>query len=158
MDNGTKILTATEFGELHQVSARRIRALASTGRIAGALKHGRDWLIPAQAGIAAGNRGPLSNSARKQQRARAFKSIEQLSRHQQEAEVANALRVQLMNSAERMAWLREAWVPLQKHSLARPLTRAIKVRRYASMQAKNSHDEAEEMANAVALARGRKRV
>ncbi|MEO8006387.1 MAG: hypothetical protein ABI771_15840 [Betaproteobacteria bacterium] len=152
-----ELLTSTLFGELHHVSARRVRALASTGRIAGALKHGRDWLIPAQADVAAGNRGPLSNSARKQQRARAFKSIEQLSRHQQDAEVGTALKVQLMNDRERVAWLREAWRPLQRHPLARPLPRALTARRYLSIQDKNRHDEAAEVSAAVALARERKR-
>jgi hypothetical protein len=55
----TKIhLTSSEAATRLGVTARRARALAASGRIEGAVKIGRDWIIPASARIAAGTRGP----------------------------------------------------------------------------------------------------
>ena len=45
------------------VTARRARALAASGRIAGAVKIGRDWLIPVSARVTPGTRGPSLRSA-----------------------------------------------------------------------------------------------
>jgi hypothetical protein len=52
------ILTIREFAGRLNVSDRRARVLAASGRVAGAVKIGRDWLIPASARVAPGSRGP----------------------------------------------------------------------------------------------------
>src|SRR5882672_8434052 len=52
------LLTTREFAGRLNVSERRARALAASGRVAGAVKIGRDWLIPASARLTPGTRGP----------------------------------------------------------------------------------------------------
>jgi len=51
-------LTIREFAQRLKVTARRARALAASGRVEGAVKMGRDWLIPAATRVAPGARGP----------------------------------------------------------------------------------------------------
>ena len=59
------LLTIREFAGRLNVTERRARVLAASGRVAGAVKIGRDWLIPASARVAPGTRGPqLSGSGR----------------------------------------------------------------------------------------------
>jgi len=41
--------TVEEFAQDAGVSPRRIRVICRQGRIPGAYKHGRDWMIPAAA-------------------------------------------------------------------------------------------------------------
>jgi hypothetical protein len=53
-----RYLTASEAAQAWHVSPRRVRQLASTDRIPGAQKMGRDWLIPPEASITPKNRGP----------------------------------------------------------------------------------------------------
>ena len=42
-------ITASAAAEIWSISPRRVRVLASEGRIPGATKIGRDWMIPADA-------------------------------------------------------------------------------------------------------------
>ena len=148
-----EMLTSAEFAALQRVSARRIRALASGGRIAGARKRGRDWLIPTQAKIAAGTRGPASNASAQPSGVRAFKSIAGLDRFQRDREVAMAVRVQAMKSRDRFKWLSASWGALQRQPLAQPARRKASARHFASIAEKNRHDEALEIAAAVARTR-----
>lgn len=50
------------------VSARRVRALIATGRVEGAVKVGRDWLIPVSARVVPGSRGPRPRATQRQTR------------------------------------------------------------------------------------------
>jgi hypothetical protein len=50
------------------VSARRARALIASGRVEGAVKVGRDWLIPVSARVVPGSRGPRPRAAQRQTR------------------------------------------------------------------------------------------
>lgn len=63
------LLSSREFAASLGVTERRTRALAASGRVAGAVKIGRDWLIPASARVAAGSRGPPSRASRGMTRA-----------------------------------------------------------------------------------------
>lgn len=40
-------MTAQAAADRHGVTTRRIQVLAKAGRIPGAKKHGREWMIPA---------------------------------------------------------------------------------------------------------------
>jgi hypothetical protein len=57
------LLTIGEFARRLGVTGRRSRALAASGRIEGAVKIGRDWLIPVGARISPGTRGPRPRAA-----------------------------------------------------------------------------------------------
>ena len=153
MAQSDEMLTSAEFAALQRVSARRIRALASGGRVAGARKWGRDWLIPAQAKIAAGTRGPASNASAQPSGARAFKSVAELDRFQRDREVAMAVRVQAMKPRNRFKWLSTSWGTLQRQPLAQPARRKVSARHFESIAEKNRHDEALEIAAALARAR-----
>jgi hypothetical protein len=63
MTETSHLLTMHEFARRLGVSARRARALAASGRVEGAVKVGRDWLIPASARVVPGTRGPRSRAA-----------------------------------------------------------------------------------------------
>ncbi len=63
------LLSIREFAASLGVTERRTRLLAASGRIQGALKIGRDWLIPASARVTAGSRGPPSRASRRRTRA-----------------------------------------------------------------------------------------
>jgi hypothetical protein len=52
------LVTIREFAGRLNITERRARALAASGRVAGAVKIGRDWVIPASARVAPGTRGP----------------------------------------------------------------------------------------------------
>lgn len=153
MTHPDEMLTCAGFAALQRVSARRIRALASGGRIAGARKWGRDWLIPTQAKIATGTRGPASKASAQPSGVRAFKSIAGLGRFQRDREVAMAVSVQAMKPRERFKWLSACWGALQRQPLAQPARRKASARYFASTAEKNRHDEALEIAAAVARAR-----
>jgi hypothetical protein len=153
MSESPDLLTSAEFAALKRVSARRIRALAVSGRIPGARKRGRDWLIPARADIDAGTRGPLLRTVIHHATARAFKLIGELDRFQRAQEHTTALKVQRMKSRDRIKWLREAWGPLQRHSLAQPSSRKASSRHFKSPEAKNKFDESAQIASALARAR-----
>lgn len=58
------LLTIREFAGRLNVTERRARALAASGRVEGAVKIGRDWLIPALARVAPGTRGPRPGGSR----------------------------------------------------------------------------------------------
>lgn len=58
--NLTARRAALELG----VSERRIRQLASEGRVRGAVKHGNEWLIPSPIEVAPGTRGPAGVAGR----------------------------------------------------------------------------------------------
>lgn len=150
MAQSDEMLTSAEFAALQRVSARRIRALASGGRVAGARKRGRDWLIPAQAKIAAGTRGPASNASAQPSGVRAFKSVAELDRFQRDREVAMAVRVQAMKPRNRFKWLSASWGTLQRQPLAQPARRKVSARHFESIAEKNRHDEALEIAAALA--------
>lgn len=51
---------AVELG----VSERRVRQLASEGRVRGAVKHGNEWLIPSPVEVIPGSRGPAGVAGR----------------------------------------------------------------------------------------------
>ena len=51
---------AVELG----VSERRVRQLASEGRVLGAVKHGNEWLIPSPVEVIPGSRGPAGVAGR----------------------------------------------------------------------------------------------
>jgi len=53
----------SEFARRLGVTARRARALVASGRVDGAVKIGRDWLVAASARVAPGMRGPRSRAA-----------------------------------------------------------------------------------------------
>src|ERR1700675_735132 len=57
------LLTIREFAGRLNVTERRARALAASGRVAGAVKIGRDWLIPASARVVPGTRGPRPSAS-----------------------------------------------------------------------------------------------
>jgi|GEM_PF-2392177 hypothetical protein len=152
MAQSDEMLTSAEFAALRRVSARRIRALASGGRVAGARKWGRDWLIPVQAKISAGTRGPASNASAQPSGVRAFKSVAELDRFQRDREVAMAVCVQSMKPRNRFKWLSESWGALQRHPLAQPVHRKVSARHFESIAEKNRHDEALEIAGALARA------
>jgi hypothetical protein len=57
------LLTVREFAACLGVTQRRACALAASGRLAGALKIGRDWVIAAAAHVAPGSRGPRRRDA-----------------------------------------------------------------------------------------------
>jgi hypothetical protein len=118
MSKTSEVLTSSEFATIKRVSARRIRTLASTGRIPGARKRGRDWLIPAPADIDAGKRGPLLRTVIHTATVRAFKRIAELDRFQRNEEIATAVKVQRMKARDRVKWLRAAWERLQRQPLA----------------------------------------
>ena len=63
MREAPTLLTIGEFARRLGVTARRARALAASGRVEGAVKVGRDWLIPAATRVAPGTRGPRSRAA-----------------------------------------------------------------------------------------------
>lgn len=50
--------TCTEAAQELGLSARRIRALCEQGRVHGAIKVGRDWLIPRPIRIEPARKGP----------------------------------------------------------------------------------------------------
>lgn len=58
MNEAPAWLTIREFAQRLDITARRARALAASGRVEGAVKVGRDWLIPAATRVAPGTRGP----------------------------------------------------------------------------------------------------
>jgi len=58
MDDAPVLLTIRELARRLGVTARRARALAASGRVEGAVKVGRDWLIPTATRVAPGRRGP----------------------------------------------------------------------------------------------------
>jgi hypothetical protein len=149
----SEILTSAEFATIKRVSARRIRMLASTGRIPDARKQGHDWLIPAQADIDAGTRGPLLRTVIHTATVRAFKLIAELDRFQRDREIATAVKVQLMTSRERVKWLRAAWGPLQRQPLAQPSPRKASARHFKSITEKNRYDESVEIDSALVRTR-----
>ena len=63
MSDPVAFLTIEELALRLGVTARRARALAASGRVVGAVKVGRDWLIPIAVRIAPGKRGPQSRAA-----------------------------------------------------------------------------------------------
>jgi len=63
MSDAVALLTIEELALRLGVTARRARALAASGRVEGAVKVGRDWLIPVAVRIAPGKRGPQSRAA-----------------------------------------------------------------------------------------------
>ena len=50
--------TTTEIAAQWGVTPKRVRQLCQAGRIPGAQKIGRDWVIPADAAVTPGSRGP----------------------------------------------------------------------------------------------------
>ncbi|MFN0040774.1 MAG: helix-turn-helix domain-containing protein [Burkholderiales bacterium] len=58
MDDTLALLTVRELAQRLGVTVRRVRALAASGRVEGAVKVGRDWLIPIASRVAPGRRGP----------------------------------------------------------------------------------------------------
>ncbi|NER26649.1 MAG: helix-turn-helix domain-containing protein, partial [Symploca sp. SIO1C4] len=59
---------STQAAQLMGISARRIRQLLSGGRIQGAFKAGRSWIIPLVEGmpkVSEGTRGPKARWRRK---------------------------------------------------------------------------------------------
>lgn len=53
-----RYLSTPEAAERLKIHPSRIRRLAAAGRIQGAQKIGRDWIIPESLRIRAGSRGP----------------------------------------------------------------------------------------------------
>lgn len=71
---------------------------------------------------------------------------------QENAELAEALRVQAMSAAERSAWLRNVWGKVQRSANAFSVNRQEHVptaRSYATFEEKNRFDEARELAFAM---------
>jgi hypothetical protein len=52
------MITSAAAAALLGVTPRRVQALCAQGRIRGAKKIGRDWMLPDQPRISAGTRGP----------------------------------------------------------------------------------------------------
>lgn len=72
--------------------------------------------------------------------------------HQENAELAEALRVQAMSDAERSAWLENAWGKVQRDAnafLAHAPNRQHTARSYATLEEKNRFEEARELAFAM---------
>ncbi|MBC5765633.1 helix-turn-helix domain-containing protein [Ramlibacter albus] len=104
---------------------------------------------------------PSWTSAGDELHARSFATADAMSAHQEQREVAQALRVQAMLPFERARWLASTWgalqrqaVGLQRHS--KPAS-AGSARHFASMDAKNRFDEQREMQSALDLALSRQR-
>lgn len=57
MQIADRLLTIPEAATELGVSAQRVRRLAARGRIVGAVKCGRDWLIPAPVRVTPGKPG-----------------------------------------------------------------------------------------------------
>ena len=110
-------------------------------------------MIPAQAKIAAGTRGPASNASAQPSGVRAFKSVAELDRFRRDRDVEMAVRVQAMKPRNRFKWLSESWGRLQRQPLAQPARRKVSARHFESIADKNRHDEALEIAAALARAR-----
>lgn len=92
-----------------------------------------------------------------------FQSAAEMSDHQLQREVAEALRVQDMNPVERLAWLRSAWTPLQVAASSLmgsvdalpPGHVRVRVHHFATMAEKNAFDLRREIEAAVRLAERR---
>lgn len=54
----TAACSTSEIAHQWGVSAKRVRQLCQAGRVPGAQKIGRDWVIPADAAVTPGSRGP----------------------------------------------------------------------------------------------------
>ena len=57
-------LTARHAAAELGVSERRVRQLAGEGRVCGAVKHGKEWLIPSPVEVIPGSRGPAGVAGR----------------------------------------------------------------------------------------------
>jgi transcriptional regulator with XRE-family HTH domain len=89
---------------------------------------------------------------------RSFATAEAMSAHQQQRELIEALRVQDMSPTERSQWLSSAWGRLQQQatSIHRDLKhKNLRVRHFATLDAKNRHDDEQEIKNALDLALSR---
>lgn len=149
MASTPRTLTSSEFAILQHVSVRRIRALAAAGRIPGARKLGRDWMIPAQVKIGAGTRGPSMRVVIHTATARAFKLLDQLDQFKSFRQVSEAVRVQSMSAKARIKWLQNTWGSLQRQPLAQPSPGKNLTRQFPSMEEKNRQEQAAEIAAAV---------
>jgi len=91
---------------------------------------------------------------------RSFATAQAMSTYQEQREVEEALRVQAMSPARRSKWLVSSWGTLQSQAFAfhRDVrnTNSPRVMHFATIEAKNQHDEQRETERAVrlALARG----
>lgn len=52
------MITINEAALLLNITGRRVRTLCAAGRIKGAKKQGRDWLLPNKPIVTPGKRGP----------------------------------------------------------------------------------------------------
>jgi hypothetical protein len=91
--------------------------------------------------------------------ARGFATAEEMSTHQEQRELAEALRVQAMMPFERSKWLASSWGELQRQaaSFHRDLTPSTvpAARHFATLDEKNRFDEERETARALQLALSR---
>ena len=91
---------------------------------------------------------------------RSFATAHAMSTYQEQREVAEALRVQAMSPAKRSKWLTSSWGALQSQALSfhRDVrdAHAPRAMHFATIEAKNQHDEQRETERALqlALARG----
>lgn len=91
--------------------------------------------------------------------ARGFATAHEMSTHQEQRELAEALRVQAMLPFERSRWLASTWGALQRQSLGFPKDLAPvdggAARHFATPDAKNRFDEQRETERAMRLALSR---
>lgn len=97
--------------------------------------------------------------AQRQPLARGFATAQEMSTHQEQRELAEALRVQAMMPFERSRWFASSWGALQRQALsfAPDLTpvHAGAARHFATPDAKNRFDEQRETERALQLALSR---
>lgn len=88
-----------------------------------------------------------------------YATAQEMSAHQEQRELAQALRVQAMLPFERSRWLASSWGALQKEAFALqpepPPANAGTARHFATPDAKNRFDEERETAQALRLALSR---
>ncbi len=91
--------------------------------------------------------------------ARSFATAEEMSTHQEQRELAEALRVQAMMPFERSKWLASRWGELQRQAASfhrdLPPSPVAAARHFATLDEKNQFDEERETERALQLALSR---
>jgi len=88
-----------------------------------------------------------------------FATAQEMSTHQEQRELAEALRVQTMQAYERSRWLESTWGALQRQAISfhqdLALANGGAARHFATLDAKNKFDEHREIEQALQLALSR---
>jgi len=65
MNLETELMTTAEAAELWGISTRRVQILCDNGKVVGAVRMGRTWIIPKEAGKPIDGRTKAAQSTRK---------------------------------------------------------------------------------------------